>query len=203
MTVTLPIEPRVKSKAKISGEKIAAVVYGPKHPATPVSVDKKEFDKTFKMAGESTIIELTGLEHPVDVLIKDVSFGPLKGGIVHVDFYVVEKGKEMTAHIPLHFIGEAPATKLGAVINKVLHEVTVTCKPNDLPAHLEVDLSKLVTMEDKLHVSDIVCPKGVKISQDPHDVVAQAEAVEEEVEAEVAISAAEVPVEKKGKEETE
>lgn len=201
MTVILPVQSRAKALNSKSAEQIAAVVYGPKFPSAAILVDRKEFEKTFKAAGESTIIELQGLDKSVDVLIKEVSFSPIKGQIIHVDFYAVEKGKEMTANIPLHFIGEAPVVKLGAVINKVLHEVTVLCQPQNLPAYLEVDLSLLVQVEDKIHVSDIACPVGVKISEDLDDVVVLAEMVKEEVEEEAPIAAADVPVEKKGKTE--
>ena len=205
MTVTLPVEIRSKEKSdknvKLS-EFISAVVYGPKFPTTPIRLNRNEFEKTFKVAGESTIIELQGLQSPVEVLIKDVVFAPVKGGIVHVDFYALEMGKEMTTDVPLHFVNESPAEKLGAVVNKVMHEVEIVCKPNNLPAFIEVDLSKLVNAEDKLHISDIVTPKGVRITQDANDVVAIAEIIKEEIEPEVApVAAADVPVEKKGKDE--
>lgn len=202
MTVILPIQPRSKESAK-AADQIAAVVYGPKFAATPISVNKKEFDKTFKTAGESTIIELQGLKDPVDVLVKDVVFSPIKGGIVHVDFYVVEKGKEMSTHVPLHFTGEAGATKLGGVVNKVMHEVHITCKPADLPAHIDIDLSKLATLEDTIHVSDIVCPKGVKITDEATDMVALVEVIKEEVVEEAPMSVEDIEVEKKGKTEEE
>jgi large subunit ribosomal protein L25 len=204
MTVILPIENRTKKLINNdnSVQYISAVVYGPKFASTAIKVERKVFEKTFKLAGESTIIELQGLETPIEVLVKEVVFSPIKGGIMHVDFYALEKGKEITTHIPLHFINESPAEKTGAVVNKVLHEVEVVCKPKDLPAHLDVDLSLLVQVEDKIHVSDIVCPKGVKITQEAHDTVALAEAVAEELVEEVPeIAAADVPVEKKGKDE--
>jgi len=208
MTVILPIQLRTK-KDKISSEQkaeqIPAVVYGAKFEAKAISVNKKEFDKTFKIAGESTIIELQGFEEPVEVLVKEVSFSPTKGSIVHVDFYVVEKGQEITTNIPLHFEGESPATKAGAVLNKVLHEVEVVCKPNKLPAHLDVDLTKLVQAEDRILISDIMCPAGVKISQDQSDVVALAETVADRTEDEATeeIDIADIEVEKKGKAEDE
>ncbi|KKT79397.1 MAG: 50S ribosomal protein L25 [Parcubacteria group bacterium GW2011_GWF2_44_8] len=203
MTVILPIQPRSKSLEAKTADQIAAVVYGPKFAATSISVNKKEFEKTFKTAGESTIIELQGLEAPVQVLVKEVVFSPIKGGIVHVDFYVIEKGKEMATHVPLHFIGEAPVTKLGAVINKVLHEVHITCKPADLPSHIDVDLEVLAALEDTIHVSDIKCPKGVKITDDETVMVALVEVIKEEVVEEAPMSVEDIEVEKKGKTEEE
>lgn len=199
MTVKLAIQPRTKVPEN-KAEFITAVVYGPKFPSTSIFVNKKAFDKTFKETGESVIIELEGLDKPVEVLVKDVAFSPTKGGIQHVDFYALDMTKEITTHIPLHFVNEAPASKLGAVLNKVLYEVTVVCNPANLPSHIDVDLSLLVNMEDQIHISDLVTPTGVKIEEDPEDVVVLAEEVKEEVVVEEpVIAAADVPAEKKGK----
>jgi len=201
MSVKLAIQPRT-TVPENKAEFITAVVYGPKFPSTAIFVNKKAFDKTFKETGESVVIELEGLDKPVEVLVKDVAFSPIKGGIQHVDFYALDMSKEITTHIPLHFINEAPASKLGAVLNKVLHEVTVVCKPANLPAYIDVDLSLLVNMEDRIHISDIIAPTGVKIEEDPEDVVVLAEEVKEEIIVdEPVIAAADVPVEKKGKAE--
>lgn len=207
MTVTLPIKPRVKNKRgskEYLKESIPAIVYGRKQEPILVFVERKEFEKTFKTAGESTVITLEGIDAPIEVLVKDVTFAPIKGGIVHVDFYALEKGKEIVTHVPLHFIGEAPAAKAGAVVNKVMHEVTVSCKAADLPSHLDVDLAKLVEVESRITVADITCPKGVKISEQADKLVAIAEEVIEVVDEDPeAVNAADVPVEPKGKVETE
>lgn len=181
-------------------ESIPGIIYGPKQEPIAVIVGRKEFEKTFKTAGEATVISLQGLPKAVDVLVKDVTFAPIKGGIVHVDFYALEVGKEIITHVPLHFTGEAPAALLGAVINKVLKEVTVSCQAGDLPAHIDVDLALLATLEAKIKVGDLVAPKGVKISEATDVVVAIAEAVVEEVaEATPVGDIADIPVEKKGK----
>lgn len=205
MTVKLTVQPRVKNSADNQSEHIPAVVYGHKFASTAISVDKKEFEKTFKTAGGSTIIELEGLEEPVEVLVKEVSFAPIQGGIIHVDFYAIEKGKEMATRVPLYFTGESPVVKLGAVVNMILHEVDILCKPKDLPAHIDVDITKLENIGDKIHVSDIKAPTGVKITNDADDVVVMSEEIKEEVEevSEV-VAAADVPVvEGKDKEDKE
>ncbi len=203
MTVTLPIKSRNKEDKAVKlnlKESIPGIIYGPKQEPIAVIVGRKEFEKTFKTAGEATVISLQGLQKAVDVLVKDVTFAPIKGGIVHVDFYALEVGKEIITHVPLHFTGEAPAALLGAVINKVLKEVTVSCQAADLPAHIDVDLALLTELEAKIKVGDLVTPKGVKISEAVDVVVAIAEAVVEEVaEATPVGDIADIPVEKKGK----
>jgi large subunit ribosomal protein L25 len=169
-----------------------------------VSVPKAVLEKTVHEAGESTIIVLEGIGAPVEVLIHDVAFNARKGGIEHVDFYAIEAGKEITVDVPLEFVGEAPAVKLGGSLTKVLHEVEVTCAPKDLPQHIDVDVSVLVDFDSQIHVRDLVLPKGVKVENDADDVVALVQEVEEDTSDEpAAIDMAAVAVEKKGKTETE
>jgi large subunit ribosomal protein L25 len=175
MTISLDVAPRAtnqSTKAVRQSGLIPAVVYGPKQPSVAVTIEKKAFDSLFKTAGESTIIMLKGLPNPVEVLVHDVDFSPTKGGIMHVDFYAVEAGKEITTHVALEFIGESPAEKTGAMVSKIMHEVEVTCMPNVLPSHIDVDISMLTEVDQKIHISDLKLPKGVTVENDAHDVIA-------------------------------
>lgn len=205
MTVTLSAEKREvskKTKALLAEGLMPGVVYGPKQPAMAVSLSKKEFDRVFKEAGESTIIELSGVAAaPMQVLVKEVVFAPTKGGIVHVDFYAIEKGKKITATIPLHLMGEAPAAKAGGVINHVLHEVEVECMPNDLPSHIDVDISGLAAIEDRLLVSDLKVGRGVEILTGAEEVVVVVGEPAAEEEAEPVADLSTIEVEQKGKTE--
>ena len=212
MTITLPVTARDQAtsvdKLRASGN-VPAVVYGPKQEPIQVSIDAKEFDKVRKEAGESTIVELIGLPESVEVLIKEVDFSPTKQQIVHADLYAIERGKEMTVSVALEFVGEAPveASREGSV-TKVLHEVEVTCMPRNLPSHIDVDISSLVEVSDKVHVSDLIVPEGVKIETEGTDSVAVVSAAKQQSEDEEEAAAAEVDmdsieVEQKGKEATE
>lgn len=175
MTIKLIVTERDKktsSKSLRTSGNVPGVVYGPKQEPISISIDAKSFDKVLHEAGESTIVELNGLKKSIEVLIKEVDFNPIKQQITHVDFYAVEQGKEMTAHIPLHFIGEAPVeeNKLGT-ITKVLHEVEVTCKPADLPNHIDVNIESLVSVDDKILVKDLKVGKGVTVETHAEDPV--------------------------------
>lgn len=175
----------VSSKAIRTSDLIPGVVYGPKQENISVTVERGAFEKLFKSAGESTIIVLSGLAKPVEVLIHDVDFSPTKGGIQHVDFYAVEQGKEMTAHVALEFVGESEVEKIGGMVNKVLHEVQVTCMPKDLPAHITIDISSLTELDQKIHVSELSVPKGVVIQNGPEEVVVLVAHARVEVEEDV------------------
>jgi large subunit ribosomal protein L25 len=208
MTIKLAVTER-DEKTKIdtlrANGQIPAVVYGPKQESIALVIDAKLFDKVRKEAGESTIIELEGLKTEVEVLIQDVEFNPVRQEVLHADLYAVEKGKEMTTHVALEFIGEAPveAGKIGNV-TKVLHEVNVTCKPADLPSHIDVDLSSLVGLDDKILLKDLPVGKGVKIEGDDEDPVVVVSAMREEEEEEApALDMDAIEVEQKGKGEDE
>ena len=207
MTTTLPVTPRDESTtadALRANGAVPAVVYGPKQEPIGITVDAKVFDKVRQAAGESTIVELTGLKESVEVLIKDIAFDPVKQRVTHVDFYAIERGKEMTTHVPLHFIGEAPVEKSGlGTVTKVHQDLTVTCRPSALPSHIDVDVSSLAAVEDKILVKDLALPKEVKVEAEADEPVAVVSVAKEEVEeTPEAVDMDAIEVEQKGKEET-
>lgn len=205
MTFTLTVETRTVQGKKLAqlrdAGKLPAVMYGPKEASTLLTVDRVAFEKLFKQTGESSVIILEGLDSSKEVLVHDVAFDALRGGITHVDFYALEAGKEITVDVPLTFVGEAPALKLGGNLTKVLHEVEVTCTPANLPKEIIVDVSVLDDFEKQIHVSDLAVPKGVVIENDVTEVVALVQAVVEEKEVETVIDMSAIEVEKKGKTE--
>jgi large subunit ribosomal protein L25 len=179
MTVTLDVTKREKGTARTSGV-TPGIVYGPKQEPVSLAVNAQVFEKILHDAGESTIITLKGLGNDIEVLIHDVAFNAEKGGVEHVDFYAIERGKELTTNVGLEFIGEAPVEKTGATINKVLHDIEVTCRPKDLPSHIDVDVTVLVGEDSEIRVEDLIIPEGVKVENDPEDIVANVSAAREE-----------------------
>lgn len=204
MTVKLEVEKReAKGSAVRRSGLVPGVVYGPKQEPIKLSVDALTFEKTLHSAGEATIINLEGLGETLEVLIHDVAFDAARGGVAHVDFYAIERGKELTTNVPLEFIGEAPVAKTGATVNRALQEIEVTCRPSDLPSHIDVDISVLADEEAQIKVSDLTIPDRVTISADPELIVASVSAAREEEPEETAeIDMDAIEVEAKGKEES-
>ena len=204
MATTLNVTKRGDSDSATvlrSAGSLPAVVYGPKQDPINLSVNARDFEVLRREAGESTIINLQGLDEEIEVLIQDVDFDAGKGGVSHIDFYAIERGKELTTNVPLEFTGEAPVEKTGATVNKVLHEVDVTCRPSALPEHISVDLSVIESESDQVKVSDLVLPEGVKVENDPESVVVSVSAArEEEPEESEAPDMDSIEVEQKGKE---
>lgn len=202
--LTLLVEKRGKTAAPAlrRGGSIPAVVYGAHHASTPITVTTVAFEKILREAGEATIVSLSGLGAPLPTLIHEVDLDPLTNRPRHVDFYAVTKGEKVEVAIPLEFVGVSSAVEAGANLVKVLHEIEVEADPMNLPHNIEVDLSVLKAINDRIHVRDLVLPVGVELVSEPEDVVALVQEVVEEKEEEVApADISTIEVQKKGKEE--
>ena len=204
--LTLKVEKRSKtgkgSRALRREGGVPAVVYGAHTPSTAITLPEREFEKIFKEAGEATLVSLTGLGEDLPTLIHEVDLDPLTNKPRHVDFYAVTKGQKVEVKIPIEFIGEAPATKAGANVIKVLHEIEIEADPMNLPKEFIADIGVLINVGDQIHVRDLKIPAGVELKTSPDEVVALVqEVVEEKVEEAPVDLAAAIEIEKKGKEE--
>ncbi len=180
------LETTTPNKLRKAGS-LPAVLYGHKVKNESLSVNLREFEKVLKKAGESTIIDLVtedGKIHPV--LIHEVQNHYLTSQPIHVDFYEVSMTEKLKAKVALEFIGESGAVKtLGAILVKILSEVEVECLPADLPHNLTVDLGKLKTMEDSIHVKNLEVSPKVKVLTPADELVAKVQPPRD-VEAELA-----------------
>ena len=184
---------------------IPAVFYGAGKTSTSISLSIVEFKKIWREAGESSTVKISLDDNNIDALIHEVQVHPVTEEPIHVDFLVIDINKKIRVKVPLEFIGISNAVKngLGNLV-KVLYEVEVEALPKDLPHNLEVDISKLETVEDQIFVSDIKLPTGVTIIANEHEVVVSIVLqVEEKEEVAPSIDLSAIEVEKKGKKEEE
>jgi len=195
-----------KHAAKTLSEEglIPAVVYGPKQETLSIALPLLEFKKVLRDAGESSVIELAGLDKGMQVLIHDVDYDPVTNIPRHTDLYAITKGAKIEVAVPLEFVGESAAVKAGANLVKVMHELEIEAEAAHLPHEIEVDISKLEKEGDQIHVSDLKIPHGVTVKAEGEEVVALIQALEvESEEAPTAVDMDAIEVEKKGKDEEE
>lgn len=164
---------------------VPAVLYGPKQEALSIAVKATDFVRAYREAGESTIITLNDGEEDHDVLVQEVAVDPVKGNVLHIDFYAVERGKKIDVSVPLEFVGESPAEKQGGVLMKQLHELDIEAMPRNLPHSIEVSIDSLVDFDTIIHAKDVVLPEGVELKTNPEEpVVFVQEHKEEDFDAE-------------------
>ncbi len=201
-TTILDAKPRDvigKANRRLSAEGLVpAVIYGHGREATPISVDRHDFEMLLAHGGASTVfqVKIEGEKEPVDVVIKEVQSAAVKGTVLHADFYVVKMDEVLQVSVPLRYEGEdvAVGVKEGGVLMHNLREISVEALPRDLPESITVDISAL-EMNSSIHVEDLVAPEGVSILDDPQSIVCsiapprieveEVEEVEEELEPEL------------------
>lgn len=180
---------RKVKKLRQAGQ-IPATIYG--QAMTPISVQfaALELDKIFEHAGESTLVEINIDKDTYPVLFKNPQFHPVLGDLIHIDCYQVNLKEKIVASVPLELIGESPAVKNGNILVPVTDEVEIEALPADLPEKIEVDISSLEEIGQKISVSDLQVDKDlIEIKTDPEQVIAiieEPKVEEEPVEEEVA-----------------
>jgi large subunit ribosomal protein L25 len=201
LTASARSEKGKRASALFDAGKMPAVVYGPKQESTPITLSAKEFEKVLKQAGESSVIELSGVgPATLQVLIHEVEHDPVTHTPRHADFYAIEKGAKVEVAVPFDFVGESPAVKGGNNLVKVMHELEIEAAPADLPHDIKVDISTLANVGDQIHVKDLALPAGVVAKVGEDEVIALIQEVQEEKEEVVApIDMDAIEVEQKGK----
>lgn len=162
---------------------VPGVVYGPETAPINVLAEEKLLKKYHGRKFESTIFNLksdvSGLDK-VAVLLRDIQVHPVTRRPVHVDFYAIDMASNIRVSIGLRFDGKPAGLSDGGVLELIVRDVEVECKPNEIPDEIVVDVSGM-NVGDALHVSDIKVPAGVKIISLPTLTLATVAVPKEEV----------------------
>jgi large subunit ribosomal protein L25 len=195
-------------KLRSSG-KIPGVLYATGKPAQAVQVSPGEIGTILKSAaGENTIFDLDISGKRRKVILKEFQREPLRGKLLHADFYEVALDKKLEVKVHIELEGTPVGVKLqGGIVDFVTRELEIECLPGDIPEKIVVDISHL-ELGKHLRVSDLKVSDKVDVLMEPDVVIVHVvqpraeEVVAEAAPAEGATAeagAAEPEVIKKGK----
>ena len=196
---------------------IPGIVYASGKKAVSVSVSPRKISEILHSAsGENTLfdLEIEGKSHRV--ILKEFQREPLKGQLLHADFFEVALDKRIEVKVHIELMGTPVGVKNeGGLLDFVTRELQFECLPTDIPDKILVDVSDL-ELGQHLRVSEVTLPSDkVTLLTDAdiviaHVVIPRADVAEAEEEAEAAAVAegeseagAEPEVAKKGKAEDE
>jgi large subunit ribosomal protein L25 len=197
---------RLRSSGKIPG-----VLYAAGKDAVQVAVSPREIGAILKSAsGSNTLFDLDLGGTRRKVILKEYQREPLRGKLLHADFYEVALDKVITVTVHVELEGTPVGVKVqGGIVDFVTRELEVECLPTDIPEKILVDISHL-ELNKHLRVSDLKVSDKVKVLAEPEIVVVHVVLPKAEVAAETAAvegavveGAAEPEVIKKGKTEAE
>ena len=186
---------------------IPGTVYGSSKESISVAVSPVEITAILRSAsGENTLFDLDLEGRRRKVILKEFQLEPVKGSILHADFYEVALDKVLEVRVHVELQGTPVGVKVqGGIVDFVTRELEVACLPADIPERIVVDITAL-ELGKHIRVSDLQLPAKVKVLTEPgvvvvHVVAPRAEEVAATAEAapEAAAGAAEPEVIKKGK----
>jgi len=147
--------------------KVPGICYGKGATPVPVQLDAKALKGALdKEKRRNTVLRLTVTGTPtgsqeLTVMLKDYQIDALRNEVTHVDFVTVDITKDVIIEIPMVLTGKAIGTIDGGQLHAGLRRIAVRCKPENIPAKIEVDVTAL-TIGDALHISDVKLPPGVE-----------------------------------------
>jgi len=138
---------------------VPAIVYGADEEPQPLQLKHNEVIK--HLENESFYSQLLALsvdgKEATRTLLRDVQRHPYKQQILHMDFQRVVAGQALQVTVPLHLLNETTG-----MINRTEIEVTVSCRPRDIPESIEIDMAEL-KIGDTVHLSDLTMPADVEL----------------------------------------
>lgn len=184
---------------KIREEKLVpAIIYKRGEDNIPVQIEAGEFDKVFKEAGSSTLIDVLvdGEKHVA--IIKDVQRHPFKNIVLHADFQTIRMDETIRISVPIILEGRDEIRLQPSVLNQILSELEIECLPGDIPEEVSISVVDM-DFETPIYVKDleIFGDDKITIHHEEEDLVAtlsEPQEVEEEEETdEEEMDAADVP----------
>lgn len=167
---------------RTSGE-VPAIIYGYQVEPKTIAVNSIDLLKTVRDEGRNAIISLEMDNEKVDVMLHDYQTDPLKGDLLHVDFYAVNMSEELDVEVPITLEGEAAGTKEGGVLQQPLYTLLIKAKPREIPEQITVDVSDL-EVGDSILVSDLKESRNYEILEDETATIATILVPDEEPEEE-------------------
>ena len=155
---------------------IPAVLYGKGQEPISLQVPNKDFNKTFKAAGESTLVYVSVDGQTYPTIIHDIARHPASDVIIHADFYKVNLTQKIKTMVPVAFIGESQAVKDGGILIRNVNEVEVEALPQDLPHEINFDISALVSFGDQILLKDAKMGDKVELLGNQEEIIAAVQA---------------------------
>jgi large subunit ribosomal protein L25 len=159
---------KIRSQGLVPG-----IVYGPEFDQITVQVDRRELRQVLIDAGGTQVVHLNFEDRDaVPTLVRDVQRDPIRGDVVHIDFYRVDLTKKLVTEVPVLTVGEAPLMTSGeAIANLLLNSIEVEALPDNIPAQIEVDVTDMEEIGEVITVGDLTFPEGVEAYTDANDAV--------------------------------
>ncbi len=145
-------------------------MYGMGEKSVAIKIPENEILTILRRTGgERVLVDLIIGDEAKLATIQDVQRDPVTGKVIHVDFFLLQRDKEVEIEIPITTKGIAPGVKKGGILDVITHSLRIKALPQNIPPHIEIDISGL-DVGGVIHVRDLSLP-GVHILNPPDQPV--------------------------------
>lgn len=155
--------------------RVPAVLYG-QGECVLLTLDPEDLREILRAHAGSTAlitVKLAGASSKATriALLRDYQLDPVSGDILHADLFEVLMDKAIRVKVPVSVVGGQPAgVKEGGILQHNWREIHVECLPSALPDSIPVDASALLIGQG-IHVRELQPIAGVRILDDPDQMV--------------------------------
>ena len=196
--ITLDVSPR-----KVFGKKLNQIrkegmlpanIFGTNFKSISISIQMKDFIKTYRAARGTSVIYLALEKEEIPVLIKSVQKHPIHNLVLHVDFRKIDLKQKVETEVPIKIVGISTAvTQKGGVLLTQTNKLLIKALPQNIPTEISIDISKITEIGQEIKIADLTKSSTYEVKTDPTRVVISVIAHKEEsTVAETAIAAPEM-----------
>ena len=147
---------------------IPAVYYAGHQDIRHIAVNAHDLSR--KLSEDIAMLHLIMDGEELPCVVREIQRDPVSERILHVDFFAVEQGQKLRVTVAFNLVGTPEGTKQGGILEHSVRETQIECLPQDLPSHLDVDISHL-QIGDSIHIEDLSF-ENITLLEDPHTLVA-------------------------------
>ena len=140
------------AKALRNAGEVPCVLYGGDEPVHFNAPELAFKELVYTPDAHTATLELNGDSYMA--ILQDIQYHPVTDRILHVDFYQIFEGKEVSMTVPVHYQGNSRGVRNGGVLRKTYRTLRVKALPKNLPDYVVADITKL-KIGDKLYITEV------------------------------------------------
>jgi len=146
--------------------RIPAVLYRAGQQPVHISLAPNELELSFQRTGNrNTLVDIGvgGGSHLC--IVREVQRHPVSQLLEHVDFYEVASDEPVEVKVKVGTVGKAPGEAMGGKLGIIRRDLQLRCRPADIPALIEVDVSAL-NVGEFIKAGAVTLPDGATLLTD-------------------------------------
>lgn len=146
-----------------SNNQVPCVLYGPETDPVSFAVPVPALNKLI-YSRSANVVDIQVDGESWTCILKDYDLHPITDRPQHADFQVLREGRKVTITVPINYEGIPQGQKDGGDTQIVVRELTISVKPENIPAMIDINISEL-EIGDAIHIYDLDEDYDIKMAE--------------------------------------